>query len=172
MAVTVEQAERPLTSQGTWSAGADYEVNDLAQSATDSCWYVCTDPGRSVGTDADLAGGSDLGCCWALHKKRYRLEPLLRFLHGETWEEMAAELGMKPDTLRQKKHRGMSVWEADDIAIRAGVEHASVVWPDWLDDVDVELLPDTIADDVLGAPRYEQPDLFGSLVAELAKLAA
>ncbi|MEO1063021.1 MAG: hypothetical protein AAFZ07_16540 [Actinomycetota bacterium] len=172
MTDTVEQVERPLTSRGAWSHDREYEVNDLVQSGIDSCWYVCTSPGQSVGSDEDLAAGSDLGCGWALHKKRYSLRPLLRFLNGETWEEMADELGLRPDTLRQKHYRGMSVWEADDIAIRAGLEHASVVWPDWLDDIDVDLLPDAIADDVLGGPHYEQPDLFGSLVAGLAQAAA
>ena len=62
------------------------------------------------------------------HGPRFPMQPLERLLGRPTAREISDQVGAKWATVRQWRHRGLSFWQADEIA--TGLR-ADEVWPEW-----------------------------------------
>ena len=58
------------------------------------------------------------------------IEPLERFVGGETQRQIAANAGINHRSLHLWRKNGISMIMADRVAIRLGV-HPGCIWPQW-----------------------------------------
>lgn len=60
---------------------------------------------------------------------RFPFAPVLE-MFPDTRAVLARRLRMDPSTINKYVERGLSVWQADRLAVRLGF-HPSALWPDW-----------------------------------------
>lgn len=61
---------------------------------------------------------------------RFPIGPLLRF-EGRPYGDLAAILGVSRRTIERWGAEGISVWRADELAIKGLGVHPASIWSDW-----------------------------------------
>jgi plasmid maintenance system antidote protein VapI len=67
------------------------------------------------------------------HVPTFDPEPVLASYHGKSNTETAELLGVTRETIARWRngHHGLTVWRADELAVKKLGTHPALLWPDW-----------------------------------------